>query len=148
MIDKRDRSLILDSLGAMIERARKIRCGAFISGAGNVVPGLAHEAAIENMVETLRQAGPGLREGGDHTAARAVQHARSTIRSTSWTVAEECLAVLKAVNSPRVRMLYDIYHMQIMGGDVIAFIRKNMSWIGHFHVAGVPDRHEPRDRAN
>jgi hydroxypyruvate isomerase len=40
-------------------------------------------------------------------------------------------------------MLFDIYHMQIMAGNVTAFIRENIQYIGHFHVAGVPGRHEP-----
>jgi hydroxypyruvate isomerase len=48
----------------------------------------------------------------------------------------------KRVNSPRFKMLFDIYHMQIMEGDLIATIKKNIQWIGHFHTAGVPGRHE------
>ena len=48
----------------------------------------------------------------------------------------------RRVNSPRFKMLYDIYHMQIMEGDLIATIRKNIKYIGHFHTAGVPGRHE------
>ena len=58
---------------------------------------------------------------------------------------DECLSVVKAVNSRSVRMLYDIYHMQIMAGDVTTFLRAHLPWIGHIHVAGVPGRHEPRD---
>ncbi len=52
------------------------------------------------------------------------------------------LEVVKAVNSPRVKLLYDIYHMQIMEGDLIATIQKNIEWMGHFHTGGVPGRHE------
>ena len=48
----------------------------------------------------------------------------------------------KRVDSPRFKMLYDIYHMQIMEGDLIATIKKNIKHIGHFHTAGVPGRHE------
>lgn len=52
------------------------------------------------------------------------------------------VAVVKAVNSPRVKLLYDIYHMQIMEGDIIRTIRDNAAWIAHFHTGGVPGRHE------
>ena len=52
------------------------------------------------------------------------------------------VAVVKAVGSPRVRLLYDIYHMQIMEGDIIRTIRDNREWIAHFHTGGVPGRHE------
>jgi hydroxypyruvate isomerase len=56
---------------------------------------------------------------------------------TAWGV-----QVMEAVNSPNVRLLYDIYHMQIMEGDLIATIQKNIQWLGHFHTGGVPGRHE------
>ena len=50
--------------------------------------------------------------------------------------------VMKGVGSPRVKLLYDIYHMQIMEGDVIRTIRDNIAHIAHFHTGGVPGRHE------
>jgi hydroxypyruvate isomerase len=50
--------------------------------------------------------------------------------------------VVSAVNSPRVKLLYDIYHMQIMEGDIIRTIRDNWDHIAHFHTGGVPGRHE------
>ena len=49
------------------------------------------------------------------------------------------------VGSPRVKLLYDIYHMQIMEGDVIRTIRDNQQYIAHYHTAGVPGRHEIDD---
>jgi len=58
-----------------------------------------------------------------------------------WWGVEVC----KRVNSPRVKILYDIYHAQIMEGDIIRTIRDNFQWIGHFHTAGNPGRHEMDD---
>ena len=46
------------------------------------------------------------------------------------------------MNSPRVKMLFDIYHVQIMDGDIVRNIRDNIQYISHFHTGGVPDRHE------
>jgi hydroxypyruvate isomerase len=48
--------------------------------------------------------------------------------------------VCKRVNSPRVKVLFDIYHAQVTAGDLVATIRENLQWIGHFHTAGVPGR--------
>ena len=56
---------------------------------------------------------------------------------TAWAV-----EVAKGVNSPSFRLLYDIYHMQVMEGNVIATIKDNLPWIAHFHTAGVPGRNE------
>ncbi len=50
--------------------------------------------------------------------------------------------VVKQVNSSRVKLLYDIYHMQIMEGDVIRTIRDNKEYFAHYHTGGVPGRHE------
>jgi hydroxypyruvate isomerase len=55
------------------------------------------------------------------------------------------VAVVRAVGSQRVKLLYDIYHMQIMEGDVIRTIRDNREHIAHFHTGGVPGRHELDD---
>ncbi len=52
---------------------------------------------------------------------------------------------IESGGSPRVKLLYDIYHMQIMEGDVIRTIREHASHIGHFHTGGVPGRHELDD---
>jgi hydroxypyruvate isomerase len=53
--------------------------------------------------------------------------------------------VVKRVNSPRVKILYDIYHAQIMDGDIVRNIRDHFQWIGHFHTGGNPGRHEIDD---
>jgi hydroxypyruvate isomerase len=60
---------------------------------------------------------------------------------TAWGV-----SVMKEVDSPHVKLLYDIYHMQIMEGDLIQTIRDNIRWLGHFHTGGVPGRHELNDQ--
>ena len=56
---------------------------------------------------------------------------------TAWGV-----EVCKAVDSARVKLLYDIYHMQIMEGDIIRTIRASGDYIGHYHTAGNPGRNE------
>ena len=50
--------------------------------------------------------------------------------------------VVRRVNSPRVKVLYDIWHAQLMDGDIVNTIRKNIGLIGHIHTGGVPDRNE------
>ena len=69
-----------------------------------------------------------------------VNHPDYMCDHTAWGV-----RVMEEVNSPNVKLLYDIYHMQIMEGDLIATITKNMQWMGHFHTGGVPGRHELDD---
>jgi hydroxypyruvate isomerase len=66
-----------------------------------------------------------------------VNHIDYMCDHTAWGV-----RVMEQVNSPRVKLLYDIYHMQIMEGDLIRTITQNIQWLGHFHTGGVPGRHE------
>ena len=66
-----------------------------------------------------------------------VDHPDYQCDSTAWGV-----EVVSAVNSPNARLLYDIYHMQIMEGDIIRTIRDNHQWFAHYHTAGVPGRNE------
>jgi hydroxypyruvate isomerase len=66
-----------------------------------------------------------------------VNHPDYMCDHTAWGV-----RVIEAVNSPNVKLLYDIYHMQIMEGNLIATIGANLKWIAHFHTGGVPGRHE------
>jgi hydroxypyruvate isomerase len=66
-----------------------------------------------------------------------VDHADYQCDRTPWGV-----ALVKRLGSERFKLLYDIYHMQIMEGDVIRTIRDNHQYIGHYHTAGVPGRHE------
>ncbi|TLY90292.1 MAG: TIM barrel protein [Gammaproteobacteria bacterium] len=92
-----------------------------IAGLARIAP-LATESGVTICVELLNSKVDHPGYEGDHTAFGA--------------------AVMQGVSSPHVKLLYDIYHMQIMEGDVIRTIRDNMQWIGHFHTGGVPGRHE------
>ena len=53
-----------------------------------------------------------------------------------------CIEIIKRVGSPRLKLLFDIYHVQIMDGDIISRIRENREYIGHYHTAGNPGRNE------
>jgi hydroxypyruvate isomerase len=66
-----------------------------------------------------------------------VNHKDYMADHTAWGA-----AVMHEVNSPHVKLLYDIYHMQIMEGDLIATITANIGVLGHFHTGGVPGRHQ------
>src|SRR5690606_25759995 len=66
-----------------------------------------------------------------------VDHKDYMCDHTAWGA-----AMCEMVGSERIKLLYDIYHMQIMEGDVIATIRKYHQYIGHYHTGGVPGRNE------
>ncbi len=109
---------IEDELLASIEIARTRKISGLICFSGNRNAGQSDNLNLELLNSKVDH--PGYQ--CDHTA---------------WGV-----EVVKQVNSPNVKLLYDIYHMQIMEGDVIRTIRNNIQHIGHFHTAGNPGRND------
>jgi hydroxypyruvate isomerase len=103
--------------------------------------GLSDEEGARNTVAGLRRLQPIAEDHGVTINIELLNSKRDhrgyMCDHTAWGV-----RVVSEVNSPHVKLLYDIYHMQIMEGDLIATIRDNARWIGHFHTGGVPGRHE------
>ncbi|MEQ1748473.1 MAG: TIM barrel protein [Prosthecobacter sp.] len=64
---------------------------------------------------------------------------------TTWRTSAFGIALAEKLGSPRFRLLYDIYHMQIMEGNLCATIKEHHQWFAHYHTAGVPGRHEIDD---
>jgi hydroxypyruvate isomerase len=115
-----------------------------ISFFGNVQPGMSEAEAIDNCVAALNRA-KAIAE--DHNVTICVELLNSKVNHKGYQGDRTPfgVAVMKGVDSPRVKLLYDIYHMQIMEGDVISTIRQNLQYIAHFHTGGVPGRHELDD---
>ena len=106
--------------------------------------GIADSEGKDNCILGLRKVKKAAEDSGVTICMELlnskVNHKDYQCDHTAWGV-----DVIKAVDSPRVKLLYDIYHMQIMEGDVIRTIQDNIQHIAHFHTGGVPGRHELDD---
>lgn len=104
--------------------------------------GLSDAAGLDACARGLRQLMPAAERLGVTVVMELlnskVDHADYQCDRTRWGA-----ELTERVGSPRFRLLYDVYHMQIMEGDVIRTIREHGARIAHYHVAGVPGRHEP-----
>ena len=140
--DEHDR--IEGELRDSIDVAARYRIPGLICFSGNRRPGLSEEEGIEITAESLGRVAPYAEEKGVNLNLELlnskVDHKGYQCDHTTWGV-----AVCERVGSPRVKLLYDIYHMQIMEGDIIRTIRENIQWLGHFHTAGVPGRRDMDD---
>ena len=103
--------------------------------------GLSDGEGIANCIAGLKRLMPVAEQHGVVLCMEMlnskVDHKDYHADHTAWAV-----EVAKGVDSTSFRLLYDIYHMQVMEGDVIATIKANLPWIAHFHTAGVPGRNE------
>ncbi len=103
--------------------------------------GMSDGEGLENCVRGLKRIAPLAERLGVTVCMELlnskVDHKDYMCDHTAWGA-----ELVKRVSSPRFKLLYDIYHMQIMEGDVIRTIRDNFNAIAHFHTGGVPGRHE------
>jgi hydroxypyruvate isomerase len=125
---------------AYIPRAAAAGVKKIVVFSGNKA-GMSDGEGIANCVAGLKRLMPTAERHGVVLCMEMlnskVDHKDYHADHTAWAV-----EVAKGVNSASFRLLYDIYHMQIMEGDVIATIKANLPWIAHFHTAGVPGRNE------
>ena len=128
-------------LHASIDLATEHGIGGLICFSGTRNPGQSDLEGMVTCAQGLRRIAPYAEEKGVNLNVELlnskVNHPGYQCDHTDWGV-----ALCEMVNSPRVKLLYDIYHMQIMEGDLIRSIRENIRWIGHFHTAGNPGRND------
>lgn len=131
---------IEQALRTNIPRAAKAGVPNVITFSGNRA-GMSDEEGARNTVAGLNRVKKIAEDNGVTICLELLNskynHHDYMCDHTAWGV-----RVMQEVNSPNVKLLYDIYHMQLMEGDLIDTIRQNIQWIGHFHTGGVPGRHE------
>lgn len=139
-----DHDRIEDELRRSIDIAADHSVPGLICMSGNRQPHVSEMEAIEAVADCLRRVAPYAEKKGVNLNLELlnskVDHPGYQCDHTAWGI-----AVCQRVNSPRVKLLFDIYHMQIMEGDIIRTIRENIKWIGHFHTAGNPGRNDLDD---
>lgn len=139
--DPGEHSRIESELRASIDLAADAGIPGLIVFSGNRREGVSEEAAIAATVAGLKRIAP-------YAEAKSINLNLELLNSKVDHPGYQCdhsawgIEVCKRVNSPNVKLLFDIYHMQIMEGDVIRTIKDNIRWIGHFHTAGVPGRRD------
>jgi hydroxypyruvate isomerase len=142
LIRREDKGKLVDNFGAFAEAAKKIRCGACIVTGGVLIPGQSRDESLLNLADNLR-ALLGEAEKNGMTLLLEPLNSKFDHRDTFLDDPLLTVRVVQFLNNPRMKILYDIYHMQIMGGNILSFLQENLEYIGHFHIAGVPGRHEP-----
>ena len=139
-----------DNHEKLVADAERMLPLAAAAGVPNIVcfsgnrAGMSDGEGIANCIAGLRRITPTAERVGVTLCLELlnskVDHHDYQADHTAWGV-----EVVKGVGSPRLKLLYDIYHMQIMEGDVVRTIRQNAQHIAHYHTGGVPGRNEIDD---
>jgi hydroxypyruvate isomerase len=140
---KENYNRIVDEIRANLEAAKEFDVSSLICLSGNR-EGRSDEEGKTNTIEILQTVAPDAEAAGVFLVTELlnskVNHPDYHCDNTAWGV-----DVVTAVNSPRVKLLYDVYHMQIMEGDLIRTIQDNYQHFAHYHTAGNPGRQDLDD---
>jgi hydroxypyruvate isomerase len=143
MNEPKNHDRIEKELLASIELAVQYQVPGLICFSGNR-RGISDEAGLENCAACVKRV---IKVAEEKKVVLCMELLNSKVNHPdyqcdhSWWGVELC----KRVNSPSIKLLYDIYHMQIMEGDLIRTIQNNIQYIGHFHTAGNPGRRDLDD---
>lgn len=121
--------------------AKGLECQQINIKSGKRLDGVDPKAQLAAAVDNLKRAGDVAAENGINIVIEPIDLLESpTIFLTS---VQEGFEIVRAVNRPNVKVLYDFYHEQRAGGNLIEKLEKNIDWVGLVHIADVPGRHEP-----
>jgi hydroxypyruvate isomerase len=150
LIDPDVRAELIEEMDQVFEAAGQLKCRRIMmlsdvlrdDGSAAPTPPRPAEEKIKSMVENLRT----LAEIAEAASVTLLLEPLNTVLDHPGCFLDASalgVEIVRRVRSPQVKLLYDIYHMSMMGENVLTEIDKNLEWVGYFHVADVPGRHQP-----
>ena len=142
LTDPNGREKYVEGIKKTIPVCQKLGCKNIISQVGPERSDISRQAQHESIVAGLKAAAPYVEEAGFVLVFEPLNIRIDHVGYYLWSE-EEAFEIQEEVGSPNVKVLIDLYHQAVMDDLDIDLIVKNLSKIGHFHMAGVPGRHEP-----
>lgn len=126
---------------ASAKAAKSLNCSTLIITTGNVVAGETYEMTRRRVVRKLRRVAA---VAADQGVTVVLEPLNPFVDHPGYllTTMAQAMDVIAEVDSPHLKILYDIYHQQLTEGNIIANLKQYAPWIGHIHVAGAPGRAE------
>jgi hydroxypyruvate isomerase len=142
-----NRAEVVAKLTESIEVAADVGCKKVITFTGMRYEGMDHDAAVKHCLDTWKEVLPLAEKKGvtlvlEHLNSRDDTHPMKGHPGYFGDDVDFCVELIKQMGSPNFKLLFDIYHVSIMNGDVIRRIRAFHEYIGHYHTAGNPGRCE------
>lgn len=146
LVNPQDRDALLADLTAAFPIMEKLECPTLIVTSGNVVPGLSHDDQHQSCIDGLKAMAAMIE--GKKISGQPMKIILENIDPEEnpkyyLTSVAEGFEIMKSVDNPQVRFLYDLYHEQISEGNLIEKLQKNLPYVAVIHIADVPGRHEP-----
>jgi hydroxypyruvate isomerase len=142
LVNPAEREGFLQEINLAVEAAKKLDCKKLLVLTGNELGGMSREQQTSNVVAGLRAAAPILEKNG-MTAIVEVLNTFVDHAGYFLYYIRDGAEIVDRVGSPNVKLLFDLYHTQIMEGNLISNLRTYIQHVGHFHVGDHPGRNEP-----
>ena len=145
--DPKNRDYCVDTLRKSIDLAAQVGAPGVITFTGMRVKGLSDKQMTDHCIAAWKQIAPYAEKKNinlclEHLNSRDNTHPMKGHPGYYGDDVDHCASMIRRVDSPRMKLLFDVYHVQIMNGDVIRRIRQYKDLIGHYHTAGNPGRGE------
>jgi hydroxypyruvate isomerase len=141
---------VVTKLNEAIDAAIEVNCPSVITFTGMRFDGMDDEKAAQNCIDTWKEVLPKAEKAGitlvlEHLNSRDDSHPMKGHPGYFGDDVDFCVDLINQIGSPNFKLLFDIYHVSVMNGDVIRRIRQYKDLIGHYHTAGNPGRAEMDD---
>ncbi|MDA9921946.1 TIM barrel protein [Verrucomicrobiales bacterium] len=138
---------VVTKLNEAIDAAIEVNCPSVITFTGMRFDGMDDEKAAQNCIDTWKEVLPKAEKAGitlvlEHLNSRDDSHPMKGHPGYFGDDVDFCVDLINQIGSPNFKLLFDIYHVSVMNGDVIRRIRQYKDLIGHYHTAGNPGRAE------
>ena len=142
LVSPTERAGFMTELHLCVQAAHQVNCDRLEVLTGNVLPGLPRSVQMDSCVATLEAAAPVLEANG---MVAIVELLNSNVDHPGYflNTVEDGVEMIRRVGSPHVKLLFDMYHVQVMQGNLIQRMRDSYDYVGQYHFADVPGRHEP-----
>ncbi len=142
-----NRDEVIEKLSDAISVAKEVGCKSVITFTGMRFDGMDDEKATRNCIDTWKEVLPQAEKAGitivlEHLNSRDDTHPMKGHPGYFGDDVDFCADIIQEIGSENFKLLFDIYHVSVMNGDVIRRIRQYKDIIGHYHTAGNPGRAE------
>ena len=142
MVDPAQRENFLADVRKSIDFAKRLECPQIILMSGNAIEGRPRDQQYASLLEGARRAGDLAEKAGVTLVVEPLNN-KVDHKGFFLTTCGEGAKLIREVDNPRVRLLFDIYHEQVQTGSVLETLKQAIDYTAVFHVADAPGRHDP-----
>jgi hydroxypyruvate isomerase len=143
LVDDKQSDMMFRELERLIPIVQKLGVPQLITFVGNEVPGVKRSTLLKRVVTGLRKMDEMIEGTGITLTVEPLSHPK--YKGCLLPTVKDAGDLLREVGGKNVKMLYDLFHVQIMTGNILASLQEYIDYVGHLHVSGVPGQHEPAD---